>query len=78
MNQIRQSAARAAQRQAVARHLLHQPVDRLARTLRAGRDGSVTGALGISMAASGSSMSVAVKRCVPALKAAAAELRELI
>ena len=44
----------------------------------AGRDGSVAGALGISMAASGSSMSVAVKRCVPALKAAAAELRELI
>ena len=42
------------------------------------RDGSISGAIGISMSSSSSSLKEAAKRCVPVLRAAAEELRNLI
>ena len=42
------------------------------------RDGTVAGAIGVSMAESSGPMKEAVRRCVPALKQAAAALGELI
>ncbi len=42
------------------------------------RDGSISGAIGISMSTSTSSIKEATKRCVPVLREAAEELRNLI